>query len=413
MSDRSHIEELLNGINVEWKPLGEIGEFIRGNGMQKKDLLESGFPAVHYGQLHTKFGLVAYDVFTYVSEELGEKLRKAEKNDLLLATTSENDEDVAKPVAWLGEEIAISGDMTIFKHNQNVKYLAYYFQTEEFQKQKRKFITGIKVRRISKDNLSKIVVPLPKLEIQNKIVMILDHFSSFAKDLENSLKHEITLRTKQFKFLRNQLFNFKENEAEWKNLGDVCFVASGGTPSKSKKSYWENGSIPWLKSESCNNTSVYEAKNFITELGLEKSSAKMLEKDTTLIALVGATIFKTAFLEFQATTNQNIASIKSNDQGTLIDKYVFYYITNLYDDLKSKMRNYGMLNLSTLREFVIPIPSHKEQERIVGILDKFESLTSSINRNLYSESSLRRKQYEYYRDFTLSFSGSREEVCVK
>lgn len=195
-------------------------------------------------------------------------------------------------------------------------------------------------------------------------------------------------------------------EVECKAMGDVCHVASGGTPSTVKKEYWDNGDIPWLKSESCNNESVYAADNFITELGLKNSSTKILGKDTTLIALVGATIFKTAYLEFEAATNQNIASIKSKDCKLLIDKFVFYYITNLYDELKTKMRNYGMLNLSTLRQFKIPIPCLENPERsleiqaeIVRILDAFTKLTAELT----AELTARKKQYNHYRDQLLSF----------
>ena len=136
---------------------------------------------------------------------------------------------------------------------------------------------------------------------------------------------------------------------------------------------------------------------------MQKSSAKLLDKETTLIALVGATIFKTAFLEFKATTNQNIASIKSKKPEFINDKFVFYYITNLYEKLKSEMRNYGMLNLITLRQFKIPIPPLTIQKEIVSILDKFDTLTHSISEGLPREIALRQKQYEYYREKLLNF----------
>ena len=196
-------------------------------------------------------------------------------------------------------------------------------------------------------------------------------------------------------------------------MGDENFfeVGSGGTPSKSKPEYWDDGNIPWLKSESCNNEPVYFANNFITELGLSKSSAKLLQKKTTLIALVGATIFKTAFLEFPAATNQNIASIKSKKPEAVSDKFVFYYITNLYEVLKSEMRNYGMLNLTTLRQFRIPIPHPEAHARIVAILDKFDALTNSITEGLPREIELRQKQYEYYRDLLLSFPKPEEAAA--
>ena len=128
------------------------------------------------------------------------------------------------------------------------------------------------------------------------------------------------------------------------------------------------------------------------------------------MALVGATIFKTAYLEFESSTNQNMASIKPKEGSSIADKYVFYFLTNIYFELKAKMSNYGMLNLTTLRAFKIPIPfpedpekSFAEQSRIVAILDKFDTLTHSISEGLPREIELRQKQYEYYRDVLLNF----------
>jgi len=108
-------------------------------------------------------------------------------------------------------------------------------------------------------------------------------------------------------------------------------------------------------------------------------------------------------MEFSAATNQNIAGIKSKNAGVISDKFVFYFLTSLYDKLKSEMRNYGMLNLSTLRQFKIPVPSPEEQARIVAILDKFDSLIKSIAEGLPREIALRQKQYEYYRDLLFNF----------
>lgn len=243
--------------------------------------------------------------------------------------------------------------------------------------------------------------PEKSLAIQSEIVRILDKFSALTAELTA----ELTMRKKQYNYYRDQLLSFKEGEVNWTTLGneELFHICAGGTPSKSKAEYWDNGSIPWLKSESCNNKPVYFSKDFISELGLKKSTAKLLPKNTTLIALVGATIFKTAFLEFEATTNQNIASIKSTKENIIADKFIFYFLTNLYNTLKSEMRNYGMLNLTNLRQFRIPIPCIAEQKRIVSILDKFDTLTNSITEGLPREIELRQKQYEYYRDLLFSF----------
>ena len=197
---------------VEWKKLGEVGRVIRGNGMQKKDFVEKGFPAIHYGQIYTKYGLTADKTFTFVSNELAKKLKIANYNDLLIATTSENDEDVLKPVAWLGKQVAISGDMMLFRHNEDVKYLAYYFQTTMFQKQKIRYITGTKVRRISKDNLEKLLIPIPSLEKQKEIVKILDKFDTLTNSISEGLPKEIEFRKKQYEYYRNMLLSFEKEK---------------------------------------------------------------------------------------------------------------------------------------------------------------------------------------------------------
>lgn len=197
-------------LSVRWLKMGEFGEFIRGNGMQKKDFVESGFPAIHYGQIYTKYGLTADETFTFVTDELASKLKIADKNDLIIATTSENVEDILKPLAWLGGKVAIGGHESLFRHNENVKYLAYYFQTTEFQQMKQKYIVGTKVKDISKENLSNLTVPLPPLKVQSKIVEILDKFDKLTSDLTEGLPHEIELRQKQYEYWREQLLSFKK-----------------------------------------------------------------------------------------------------------------------------------------------------------------------------------------------------------
>jgi len=206
MTNRQNILEQIQTAKIEWKTLGEVGQFIRGNGLQKKELTHTGFPAIHYGQIYTQYDLVATQAISQVSTTTAKKLKKAEHNDLLLATTSENDDDVVKPLAWLGKSVAISGDMMIFRHKQNVKYLAYFFSTEDFQNQKRKYITGTKVRRVSSQDLSKIQIPIPPLEIQKAIVEILDSFTE--------LTAELSLRQKQYEYYRDLLLNFPKLEKE-------------------------------------------------------------------------------------------------------------------------------------------------------------------------------------------------------
>ncbi len=200
---------LMNGVKAEWKTLGEVGEFVRGGGLQKKDFTEIGVGCIHYGQIYTHYGTSANTTKSFVSEEFAKKARKAKYGNLIIATTSENDEDVCKAVVWLGnEEIAISSDACFYSHSMNPKYVAYFFQTEQFQKQKGPYITGTKVRRVNADNLAKIKIPIPPLSEQERIVAILDKFDTLTTSISEGLPKEIELRQKQYEYYRSKLLSF-------------------------------------------------------------------------------------------------------------------------------------------------------------------------------------------------------------
>ena len=206
--------ENVGGQEVEWKKMSEVGTFIRGNGLQKKDFTESGVGCIHYGQLYTHYGTTATETITYCSSELAKKLRKAAKGDIVIATTSENVEDVCKAVAWLGEEeIAVSGDAFIYKHTQNPKYMAYLFQTASFFNYKKKKATGTKVIRLTGDAMGNYLAPIPSLEEQHRIVSILDRFESLTTSLQSGLPAEIAARRQQYEHYRDKLLTFKRKGA--------------------------------------------------------------------------------------------------------------------------------------------------------------------------------------------------------
>lgn len=297
------------------------------------------------------------------------------------------------------------------KNNITPYFISYLFETENLRTQIFKASKGLTRYGLSGKDFGKLSIPIPPLPIQEEIVKILDSFTQ----LEAELEAELEARRKQYEYYRNKLLSatmvsgkwlMNGVEVQWKTLGEVCKITSGGTPSTNEKLYWENGSIPWLKSEVCKDSYLSSAKTFITELGLNNSSAKYLEIGTVLMAMVGATIFKTAYLNFRATTNQNIAGIKSIDTSILSDKFIFYFILNSYNFLTSKLSGYNMINLSQIKSIQIPIPPLAEQERIVGILDKFDALVNDISIGLPAEIDGRRKQYNYYRGKLLTFKQS-------
>ena len=196
---------------IQWKKMGEIGTFIRGNGLQKKDFTESGIGCIHYGQIYTHYGTFATKTKSFVSEKLASKLLKIENGDIVLACTSENIEDVAKAVAWLGKEtIVTGGHSVVFKHTANPKYIAYFMQTALFFNQKKRYAYGAKVIDIKTEDLAKILIPIPPLELQEKIVAILDRFETLVNDLTNGLPAEIAAVKDQYEYYRNKLLTFKK-----------------------------------------------------------------------------------------------------------------------------------------------------------------------------------------------------------
>ena len=206
--------ENVGGQEVEWKKMSEVGTFIRGNGLQKKDFTESGVGCIHYGQIYTKLNTFTDKTLTYCSENVAKKLTPVHPGDLIIACTSENVEDVCKSVAWLGkEDLVTGGHACVFSHHENPKYIAYLLQTENFFQQKKKYARGVKVIDIKVADLQKITLPIPSLEEQHRIVSILDRFESLTTSLQSGLPAEIAARRQQYEHYRDKLLTFKRKGA--------------------------------------------------------------------------------------------------------------------------------------------------------------------------------------------------------
>ena len=203
------------GGGCELKMLGEICELIRGNGLQKKDFVESGVPAIHYGQIYTYYGTFADKTKSFVLPELAARLKKAAKGDVLISGVSENIQDILKPLGWFGEDVAISGDMFALHPNKciDTKFLTYMLQTDNFHKFKEKHAQGAKVTRVKSDKFLKFQIPVPSLQTQQKVVEILDKFDTLVNSITEGLPREIELRRKQYEHYRELLLNFKPNES--------------------------------------------------------------------------------------------------------------------------------------------------------------------------------------------------------
>ena len=203
--------ELSGGV-VQWIKLIDLGELIRGNGLQKKDFTETGVPAIHYGQIYTYYGTFATKTKSFVSPELAKKLKKVDYGNAVITNTSENFEDVGKAMVYLGKEQAVTGGhATIFKPNHEKilsKYFVYLTQTSFFTNEKRKYAKGTKVIDVSATDMAKIILPIPPLEEQQRIVSILDKFETLTNSITEGLPLAIEQSQKRYEYYRELLLSF-------------------------------------------------------------------------------------------------------------------------------------------------------------------------------------------------------------
>lgn len=222
-----------------------------------------------------------------------------------------------------------------------------------------------------------VKIPVPPIPIQKEIIKEIN----IIETKEEKARQEIQkIESSIFEILNTYTKSKKKVK-----LDRVVTVQSGGTPQTSVPEYWDNGTINWLRSEVCQNCYVYESdvKEKITEEGLAKSSAKLLKPNTVLIALVGATIGRVAYLTFEATTNQNVTGLYPKDENELIPKYLFYALMNDFDkNFGDRKGKFTMANLTMIKNLEIPLPTFAEQKKLVDIIEAKEKEIEAIKLSL-------------------------------
>lgn len=381
---------------VEHKKLGEVGTFIRGNGLQKKDFRDQGVGCIHYGQVFTHYGTSAESTKSFVDPELAGRLKMAQPGDLVVATTSENADDLGKAVAWMGEEaVAVSGDAYVFQHSLDPRFVAFFFQTEQFHAQKRRHISGTKVKRISGADLARITIPTPPRAVQEHIVSIL----TAMEKLEAELEAELEARLAQYAHYRTRTLASQGAEVA---LGDVADFQYGLTASSS-----DEGEYRFVRI-----TDIAETGTL--RFGDEKrvdvvDPTTVLRHGDILVARTGNSFGKTLYVpaNIEPAVFASFLIRVQIDESRLMPRYYWHFAQSdeywRQADLLVSRAGQPQFNPNALKRITFSLPSIQEQRRAVTTLDTFDALVNDLTSGLPAEIAARRQQYQHYRDRLLTF----------
>ena len=371
---------------VEFVKLGEVCKIERGVRVVKKELHEIGKVPVFQNSL-TPLG------YRDVSNCLG-------NTSFVISAGAAGEVGFSGVPFWAADDCLVVNCPPVLDNRYS-----YYFLKNQEDRLKSK-VRRASVPRLSRKVVEDLEIPLPPISIQAEIVRILDTFTSLEAELEKELDTELDCRKRQYEYYRDKLLSFDNvggQEVEWKKMNEVCkSICSGGTPLTSKPEYYD-GDIPWLRTQEVDYCEIHSTLRNITKLGLDNSSAKMIPANCVIVAMYGATAAKVAINKIPLCTNQACCNLEIDEDKALV-RYVYQWICKQYEVLKAMGEgSQHNINAKKVKDFKIPIPSLKEQNRIVSILDRFESLTTSLQSGLPAEIAARRQQYAHYRDKLLTF----------
>ena len=376
------IEELCPD-GVEYKPLGEVAELKRGQSITKKSITPGDIPVIAGGRKPAYF------------------TSSANRTGMTIVVAGSG--AYAGFVSYWDQPIFVSDAFSV-KVNEEilVPRFTYHWVCGK-QKELYSLKSGGGVPHVYPKDVAKFKCPIPPLEVQCEIVRILDQFTTLEAELE--------ARRAQYEYYRNQLLSYDAlvsrcpNGVQYKSIGSFSKCVAGATPNSKNPSLWD-GDIPWMSSGEVNKKTVYSTNRFITQLGFDSCSTKMVPAGAVVIALAGQgkTRGTVARIRIELCTNQSLCAIITDK--TVDSDYLFHYLSGQYDNLRAVSSGDGTrggLNLKMIRAYKVPVPPIEEQRRIADVLDRFDALVNDISSGLPAEIAARRTQYEYYRDRLLSF----------
>ncbi|EJQ5987261.1 restriction endonuclease subunit S [Escherichia coli] len=396
MSELSYLGKLLDGVEVEWKMLGEVIHSLKTglNPRQNFSLNTLDAQGYYVTVREIQNGKV---VFLDKTDRVNDRALKIingrsnlEAGDILFSGTGTVGRIAVieeNPINWNIKE----GVYTIKPIKEKIapRFLSYLLQSSKIVKDYSKKIVGNPVISLPMGDLKKLLIPIPcpdnpekSLAIQSEIVRILDKFTALTAEITA----ELNMRKKQYNYYRDQLLSFKEGEVEWKTLGEVAVIGTGNHDTQD---------------------AIEHGKYIFYARGREPLKLNVFDFDETAIITAGdgAGVGKVFhYAKGKYALHQRAYRIVPN--AFMNPRFVYHYITAYfftYIQKASVSSSVTSLRRPMFLKFPIPVPPSEEQARIVEILDKFDTLTNSITEGLPREIELRQKQYEYYRDLLFSF----------
>ena len=306
---------------------------------------------------------------------------------------------------WATGKIWVNNHAHVLAERNDIallRYLYYVLQTCDVSS----IVRGMPPK-LNQENLRNIEIPLPPIEVQTEIVRILDKFTSLEVELEAELEAEQDFRKRQYEYYRDKLLSFDNvggQEVEWKKMSEVCL--------KTSKINWKlvEGEYKYIDLSSVDRDN-HKISDFtiINKENAPSRAQQVVKTGDILFGTTRPTLMRFCYIpkEYDGEVcSTGYCVIRVNNE--MINSHFAYHFlfTQKFQDYvegHQKGASYPAISNKDVMSFELPIPSLQEQERIATILDRFESLTTSLQSGLPAEISARRQQYEYYRDKLLTF----------
>ena len=390
----SKLDDLLRELcpdGVEYKRFDEVCTLNARIGWQrltKAEYMSKGDYLLITGTDFTETHEIDYSTCVYVTEERYKQDSKIQlKNGDILITKDGTLGKVAQ-VKGLEMPATLNGGVFVVRCKDGSlenRFILHYLLSNHFQSVVEQQKTGSTISHLTQTLFSRLMIPIPPLEIQREIVRILDNFTNLTAELTK----ELTDRKVQYAYYRNKFLYFDESSASLKSIGDICNVVVGGEPP-----------ADCIKGESKDSSHMFPVWGNGKE-AYGYSGTYKIDRDAVVISSIGANTgavyYRKAF--FTPIIRLKVVMPKDNQHSS---RFLFHVLSATA--IKSKSSSVPNMNANEIKAIKIPVPPLDVQNRIVNVLDNFEKICSDLNIGLPAEIEARQKQYEYYRDKLLTFA---------